>query len=347
MLAIWMRLNKRLRLEGLLSPRLALSLLTGMVLSGCSALVGPTLPTPIPTQHLPTVIALTVQANGESGTALAGAEIDGISLEQSTVTPQVTASPTTQPSVTPTRTPAGPSATPYTLPPPPTPTPTPETPNAGIEIRNLGAFSKVTSPLHIYAYLKPGAGGKVRVELIGEDERVLVRNIKVMDFVPLGAWAVMSLDLDFEIAATAEAAWLKISVDDEFGRTVAMNSVPLILLSVGEADIVPPMDVLSPIIIREPTKRTLIQGGTLIVSGLARPGSENPLLVRLVTAEGREVGMRLAGVNGPGPGSYGEFVVEVPYNIGDPTKVLLTVTEGADSLSDVIHLSSIEVMLSP
>lgn len=347
MLAIWMRLNKRLRLEGLLSPRLALSLLTGMVLSGCSVLVGPTLPTPIPTQHLPTVIALTVQANGESGTALAGAEIDGISLEQSTVTPQVTASPTTQPSVTPTRTPAGPSATPYTLPPPPTPTPTPETPNAGIEIRNLGAFSKVTSPLHIYAYLKPGAGGRVRVELIGEDERLLVRNIKVMDFVPLGAWAVMSLDLDFEIAATAEAAWLKISVDDEFGRTVAMNSVPLILLSVGEADIVPPMDVLSPIIIREPTKRTLIQGGMLIVSGLARPGSENPLLVRLVTAEGREVGMRLAGVNGPGPGSYGEFVVEVPYNIGDPTKVLLTVTEGADSLSDVIHLSSIEVMLSP
>ena len=347
MLAIWMRLIMRLHLEGLLSSRLALSLLTGMVLSGCSVLVGPTLPTPIPTQHLPTIIALTIQANGDSSAVLAEAGADGTAPGQSTVTPQVTASPTAQPSVTPTRTPAGPSATPYTLSPPPTPTPTPEIPNAGIEIRNLGAFSKVTSPLHIYAYLKPGAGGKVRVELIGEDERVLVRNIKVMDFVPVGAWAVMSLDLDFEIAATAEAAWLKISVDDEFGRTVAMNSVPLILLSVGEADIVPPMDVLAPIIIREPTRRTLIQGGTLIVSGLARPGSDNPLLVRLVTAEGKEVGMRLVGVDEREPGKYGEFVAEVPYNIVDPTKVLVTVTEGADSLSDVIHLSSIEVMLSP
>ncbi|MGW8250679.1 MAG: hypothetical protein ACWGO1_08565, partial [Anaerolineales bacterium] len=197
------------------------------------------------------------------------------------------------------------------------------------------------------AYLKPGAGGKVRIELIGEDERVLVRNIKVMDFVPVGAWAVMSLDLDYEIAATAEAAWVKISVDDEYGRTVAMNSVPLILLSVGEADIVPPMDVLAPVIIREPTRTTLIQGGTLVVSGLARPMGDQPLLVRLVTAEGKEVGMRLAGVGPHDPGGFGEFAVEVPYNISDPTKALLTVTEGADSISDVIRLSSIEVMLSP
>ncbi len=326
---------------------LTLWLAAVLVLSGCSVLVGPALPTAIPTQYLQTAIALTVQANGEPGAAPASTDAEDPFVERSTATPQATASLTPQPSLTPTRTPAGPSATPYTLPPPPTSTPTPEILNAGIEIRNLGAFSKVTSPLHIYAYLKPGAGGKVRVELIGEDERVLVRNIKVMDFVPVGAWAVMSLDLDFEIAATAEAAWLKISVDDEFGRTVAMNSVPLILLTVGEADIVPPMDVLAPIIIREPTRRTLIQGGSLIVSGLARPGGENLLLVRLITAEGREVGMRLAGVDAPAPGKYGEFVVEVPYNIVDPTKVLVIVTEGANSLSDVIHLSSIEVMLSP
>jgi hypothetical protein len=205
----------------------------------------------------------------------------------------------------------------------------------------------VTSPLHIYAYLKPGAGGKVRIELIGEDDRVLVRNIKTMDFVPTGAWAVMSLDMDFEISATAEAAWLKISVDDEYGRTVAMNSVPLILLSIGEADIVPPIDLMAPIVIHEPTKKTLIQGGTLLVTGMARPGGTDPLMVRLVTVEGKEVGMRLAGVDAPAPGSYGSFAVEVPYKITDPTKALLTVSEGADSINDIIHLASIEVMLSP
>jgi hypothetical protein len=328
---------------------LALILLIGLGLSACSILIGPNLPTPIPTQYLPTAIALTVQANQSANSQPTSSE-EMISPPQveTDQAPQATPSPTLPPSpVPPTRTPSGPSPTPYTLPPPPTPTPTPGIPNAAIEIRNLGAYSKIISPLHIYSYLKPGAGGKVRIELIGEDDRMLVRKIKVMDFVPVGAWAVMSLDLDFEIAATAESAWLKISVDDEYGRTVALNSVPLILLSVGEADIVPPMDVLAPIVIQEPTKKTLIQGGKLLVAGLARPNGPNPLLVQLTTADGKQVGFRLAGVDVSQPGSYGTFAVEVPYQISDPTKALLTVSEGADSLNDVVHLASIEVMLSP
>ena len=327
---------------------LAALLLVSLVLSGCSVLLGPELPTPIPTQYLPTAIALTMQANGQPGSQPPGNEQPvGLPLDQATGTPAATASETPQPASTVTITPSGPSATPYTLPPPPTPTPTPEIPNAAIEIRNLGAYSKVTTPLHIYAYLKPGAGGRVRIELIGEDDRILARIIKVMDFVPVGAWAVMSMDLDFEIAATAEAAWLKISVDDEFGRTVALNSVPLILLSVGEADIVPPMDVQSAIILEEPTKKTLIQGGKLLVTGLARPSSHDPLLVQMITAEGKQVGMRLAGVDVTEIGKYGTFAAEVPYNIDQPTKVLLTITEGADSINDIIHLTSLEVMLSP
>lgn len=304
-----------------------------MVLSGCSALFGTPAPTPMPVDYLPTAVALTLQANqtGKQEAEVTPAANEGllnpVSADTlSTQTPE--ASTTPKPSSTPTRTPSGPTGTPYTLPPPPSPTPTPGIPNAAIEIRNLGAFSKITSPLHLYTYLKPGAGGKVRIELIGEDGRVLVRNIKTMDFVPKGAWAVMSLDLDFEIAATAESAWLKISVDDERGRTVALNSVPLILLSIGDPDIVPPRDVLAPIVIQEPTRSTLVQGGKVLVTGMARPGSLNPLMVRLVDDEGREVGMRLAGVDVPTLGSYGPFAVEVPYKITDPTKVLLTVTEG-------------------
>jgi len=39
--------------------------------------------------------------------------------------------------------------------------------------------------------------------------------------------------------------------------------------------------------------------------------------------------------------------VEVPYKINNPTKVLLTVTEGGSSFSDPTHISSMEVMLSP
>ena len=325
---------------------LAMLVLAGFLLSGCSVLLGPAPPTLLPSEFLPTAIALTLQAdpaNKNSPNPVTPPAGELLENEAAAHTP----TPSPLPSAAPTRTPPGPTATPYTLLPPPSPTPTPGIPNAAIEIRNLGAYSKITSPLHVYTYLKPGAGGKVRIELIGEDGRILVRNIKTMDFIPTGAWAAIALDLDFEISATAEAAWLKISVEDEYGRTVALNSVPLILLSVGDADIVPPMDVLAPIIIREPNKRTLIQGGKVLVTGMARPGSQNTLVVRLLTAKGEQVGMRLASVEAQQPGGYGQFAVEVPYQISNPTKALLIVSGSANDLSDIIYLSSIEVMLSP
>ena len=145
----------------------AAPLLLAVFLSGCSVLLGTPVPTPMPAEYLPTAVALTMQANQvadqQPGGAPQGSDtslnpVSGDTLE--TLAPEGSATP--QPSSAPTGTPAGPTATPYTLTPPPSPTPTPGIPNAAIEIRNLGDYSKITSPLHLYTYLKPGAGGKVR-----------------------------------------------------------------------------------------------------------------------------------------------------------------------------------------
>lgn len=323
-------------------------------ISACSPLPDEPLPTPIPSDYLPTAVALTVQAGRPPSTPTPEERTqDTPEAAPQTPTdqpaPSATLSPTVaatrRPSATPTVSPTGPSPTPYTPPPSPTSTPTPAIPNAEIEIRNLGPLARVTSPLHVYLYMKPGAGGKVLIELLGEDQRMLYREIRKIDFAPIGAWATFTLDIDYEVAV-AEAGRLKISVADDFGRTVALNSVPLILLSVGDSDIVPPQDVLAPIIIRQPKKKALIQGGKLVVSGLARPEG-GPLMIKLLTTKGNEVGFRLAEVGAPGEGGYGEFAIEVPYSVSEPTPALLVVLEGGESLADVIHLSSLEVLLSP
>jgi hypothetical protein len=324
-----------------------------MISSSCSGLQGTDLPTPYPSEYLPTVIALTSQAgkgNGEASAPRTGTpqpEMPGTPGQGTQNPASSTGTSTPEPPDTFTPTPTGPTATPYTLPPPPTPTATPQIPNAGIEIRNLGSLSRVVSPLHIYAYLKPGAGGKVRIELFGENQRLLARQIKVLNFVPVGAWAVFTTDLDFEISAAAEAGRLKISVDDEYGRIVALNSVPLILMSIGGADITPPADVLTPILIQEPNPKTLIQGGTVRVSGMARPANDKPLLIRLLTTDGQEIGMRLANISAPNSQGYGLFAVDVPYKVSEPERVLLTVSEGDASMTDYIHISTLEVMVSP
>jgi len=325
-----------------------LIVVTCLLLAACAELNPPPLPTPLPSDYISTAVALTLEAAGDSPQG--SLPVRASASQGGTPTPKgksATPSATLPPTETPEPSPTVPSPTPYTLPPSPTPTPTPETPNAEIEIRNLGPLSRVRSPLHVYLYLKPGAGGKVRIELMGEDGRLIYREIRVIDLVPVGAWATITLDIDYEIAVAAEAGRLKISVDDAAGRTVALNSLPLILLSVGDADIVPPADVLAPLIIRQPRKKALIQGGTLVASGRARLEGDGPLMVKLVTATGGEVGFRLADVVFQDGDSYGEFAVEVPYKVSEPTPALLVILEPGASLSDVIHLSSIEVLLSP
>ena len=222
-------------------------------------------------------------------------------------------------------------------------TPTPTTPNAAIQILAPGPASKVVSPIHLGAYLKPGANGKIRVDLLGEDGRLLGRKIVV--YAPNLA-AHMLTDLDFEIPGAAEAGRLVISIEDPQGRTMALASVDILLMSMGEADINPPGDLLEDIIIQEPSKSTFIQGGKVVVSGLARMQSNEPLLVEMIAADGGHIGpVRLVNVPISGGSGYAPFTAEVPYSVTQPTWVRLIVYENPGRIPGTSHLSSIEILL--
>jgi hypothetical protein len=296
---------------------------------------------------LPTVIGLTVEAGRVTETFLSESAANaGPTAVKSSLTPTIMpmANSTPTPANTPTKTITEQVEDQTSS---PLPSPLTEIPNAKIEIRNLGPLSKVNSPINVYAYLKTGAKGRVRIELLGEDRRVLYREIRVINYAPAGAWAIVLADIDFEIAAIAEAGRLQLSVDDEYGRTVSLNSVPLILLSHGDSDITPPIEVLEQIIIQQPVEKSLIQANKVLVSGLARPNSEYPLQVQLIAPDGQIVGHRLADLNTPPGSNYGRFATEVDYQVDKTTNARILVTQGESGINDIIHLSSVEVMLSP
>lgn len=319
-----------------------------VLLSGCSNPSGGGFATPLPTEYIPTVIALTSQAGltrevQESESTMAPSP----STSQTEVATVTETGPPPSPTARPTETPLEPSPTPYTLPPPASATPYPSIPNAEIEIRNLGEYSRVTSPLHVYSYLRTGDDGRVLVELLGEDGRLLYRELSAINYAPAGGHAVFLTDIEYEIPGAAEVGHLRFSVNDEYGRVYAANSVDLILLGIGDFEILPPKDVLSHIVIQEPTRKKLIQGDKVLVSGLARVDSEQPLLVTILDTEGKIIGQRLAGVETPPDGGYGPFAVEVPYNIDSLTNARISITKSDPGLNEVTYLSSVEVMLSP
>ncbi len=326
---------------------LALSILAALALSGCSGLSAPALPTLMPTGFLPTAIALTVQAGARES---AGAGESTITPGTNPAVASKTLSPPTDippPTATPTGTPDGPTATPYTLPPSATPTAISGLPESEIQILNLGSLSRVKSPIPLSAYLKTGGDGRIVVELLGEDRRVLFREVKNVRTVPAGSWVPLKMAIDYEISAAAEAGRLQIYVADQSTNTTALSSIPLILLSIGEADIYPVQDWLAPIVIQRPQKKALIQGGKVLVSGLVRGSPDQPLMVRLILPDGSEAGARLANVTPPEQGDYSTFEVEVPYTMGKAMRALLVVSQGEAGINDVVQLASHEVMLSP
>ena len=222
-------------------------------------------------------------------------------------------------------------------------TPTPSTPNAAIQILAPGPTSKVVSPIHVSAYLKPGAKGVIRVELFGEDGRLLGR--KVLLYAP-DLQVHMLTDMEFEIPGAAEAGRLAITTEDAQGRTLALSSVYVLLMSMGDEDINPPGDLLEDIIIQQPTKSMFIQGGTVLVSGLARIQGSDPLLVELISQDGSHIGpTRLVSVPVPVNGGYAPFTVEVPYSVSAPTWVRLEVFENSGRIPGILHLSSLEILL--
>ncbi len=310
-----------------------------LLLSACN-LPSAAVPTPFPTQYLPTIIAQTIQAQNVTA------------QDQMVIQPSETAASTSPspketlvpPTVQPNTATADPN---LVLPLAITPPSVEPIPPALIQFRSPGPFSKVVSPFTLYAYLKPGKGGQIEITLYGEDWRVLVRQIKPLPYINRQGFATLYESIPFEIPGTAEAGWLSLAVMDEFGRKTSINSVPLILLSIGQADIIPPADVFSPIVIQQPSPMTLIQGKKVIASGLARSGGDTYLMMQLITQSGNIVGNRVTDVKASKDGGLGTFTAEVPYNVEEVTPALLVVWQGKDSISNIIYLSSVEVLLSP
>ncbi len=323
---------------------LTLMLILGLLAGGCAAITTSTaVPTLLPDEYVPTVIALTARALVAQTPVLE--TVPSILATPSPTLPVVetpiflVAAKTDFP--TPTDT-----ALFDTL---PSSTPTPslivDIPFADIQILRPGELSKVVAPIPFHAYLVPGADNRAQVALLGEDGRVIYRQIFV--FGDPDIHTHLRAEIDFEISGLAETARLVVQTQDSRGRILALASQDIILLSMGDADINPSGDLLESLFIENPKTRALIQGGVATISGWARVQPDQLLLVEMIASDGRVLGSRLAGVASAGDGSHGLFSIELPYHITAPTWARVSVTERGIRIPGPLSVTSVEILLSP
>ena len=344
----------------------SLGLLILMFSAGCSALSLPDLPTPYPTEYLPTVLAMTVEAGKQARTAsvqpsdtLPAAtpppltQTDSIALPSATLSPDNTQPPASAtptagtPLPTPTRTRTRiPSKT-------PTITPTPGIPPSEIQLLRPGPMSKVASPLDIAAYYDVVPDGYMLIELLAEplqpeqDGRMLLTKLQRFIGAEEAFFTTFTQELDFEIGRLSEFAVLRFSTYDSYERPASVSSVDLVLLQVGNSEIKPPGSLLSPIAIFEPSKNKLIQGGTLSISGMTRPEGDQILHFELVTTDQHVLGTRdLFTIPAP-DGKHIPFSTNIDYQVSKTTWVRLVAYYLDVRIPGYRQLSSVPVLLSP
>jgi hypothetical protein len=325
--------------------------------TGCSALSMPDLPTPYPTEYLPTVLAMTVEAGRSATAAAQPVETDLPGLPTSSqVSPTAThkaASASAQPTRSPTPAKALPTATPTRLPSKtPTLTATPPLLQGEIQIFNPGPMSKVVSPLNVSATYRSVPGGYVMIELLaeplqpGQAGRPLFS--KLVRFAGGQAlWLTFQEEIDFEISRVSEFAVLRFSTFDTYNRPVAVASVDLLLLSMGNSQLNPPGDLLQSIDIFEPTKNKLIQGGVLTVSGMTRPEGDQILHFELVAQDERVVGTRDLFTVPAEDGKHISYSTTVEYQVTAATWVRLLAYYFDPRIPGYRQLTSVIILLSP
>jgi hypothetical protein len=300
------------------------SLLT--LVAGCSQSTS-TAPTPFPPDYLPTAIVLTAQAIVATSDALTQS-VPPTSTPQPTVTPEAV----------------------FDIP-SPTPTFAPGfTEFAQIRFISPGPMSSLTSPFNLQTILVAGESEVVQVDLLGEDGRVLQRVIKKLARNPKGIF--QRFEFSFEIRAVTEAGYIRISTKDDVGRLQAVNTLPVLLYSIGSAQVTPPGNVIYERVIVEGLKEQAnFYAGEVALEGRIWPVNEQPVFVELITREGKPISSRVLNFNGI---DTQPFATTLPYKVSEPTAARLTFRQEDPnrSVSDaelgtLVYLYSIEVTLNP
>jgi hypothetical protein len=211
-------------------------------------------------------------------------------------------------------------------------------------------MSSLTSPFVMNAIIASGESDKFQVDLLGEDGRVLQRFIQKLERNPLGVF--QRFEFTYEIRAVSEAGYIRISTKDDFGRMQGLNTMPVLLYSVGTAQVTPPGNFIYERIAMDGFKeKQAFFGGEVPLKGRIWPYNDQPFVAELISTEGRPLGTRILEINGI---DTQPFETVIPYKVSEPTPARLTFRQenpllaiSDPDLGKLIYLYTIEVLLNP
>ncbi len=295
------------------------------MVSGC-VLPGTVLaPTPYPADYIPTVIHLTAEAINAATMAA-----------EATPTPLDALLPSPSPTATAELVTAAPQPT-------ATFTPEPGVPLAAVEIDAPGPMSRIVSPVQVHAMVTVDEGYKVETALYDETGQLISRPA-LLAFSRPGSYPV-SVKLPFEIRAAGETGTVQIAAKDAHGHIQSLNSVRVLLLSSGASQINPPGNMIyERVAFYDLPVDAHITGGVLAIKGSYSPMNAQPVILELVTDDGKSLGLRV--LNLPGNEAH-YFETTIPYKVTQETAARVYLYQDDDVIQGRAYVYSQPLALEP
>jgi hypothetical protein len=213
-----------------------------------------------------------------------------------------------------------------------------------LRFAGIGPMSKLSSPFNLVFYVQREYTGTTRIEIIGEDGREIYR--KVFRTFYQSIPSRVSEEIRFEIPAASEIARIQISTQDELGRIMALNSVRVLLMSVGDSQFTPPYELIERVVLRFPRWEGEVTGGEVRVVGMIRPFNNGPVILELVDQRGAVIASRLlyfdAAIN-----EFQHFETSLLYRIAEDTPARIVLRQNDDRIPGPAYIYSHEILLKP
>jgi hypothetical protein len=211
-------------------------------------------------------------------------------------------------------------------------------------------MSSVVSPIDLKLLLSSGNSNIVKVDLLGEDGRILFSELIRVDHNSRGAYR--NFDVPFEIRAVSERGYLRLSTKDEYKRVQKLNTMPVLLYSIGATQLNLPGNMIYERVLFEGLKdNTDVYGGEVQVKGRFWPFNTQPVFLDLALNDGKVITSRVLNFKGIDSEA---FETTLPYRVTEPTPARLTIRQDNPEIGWVdpdlqkyIYLYSIEIILNP
>jgi hypothetical protein len=210
-----------------------------------------------------------------------------------------------------------------------------------------GDNARIVSPLILSLLTRPGEDGFIRIDLIGQDNRLIFR--KLMDYRSYKSQTLLIEEkISFEIRKT-ESARLQVVLEDKKGRTTFVSSINLTLLGVRGNENPGDPPTTPHFLIDAPDLSAPITGKTLSLKSSIKPANTNAVIVELIGEDGHTMVSRLVQIAVPNDQTARVVLnAELPFKVTSPTEARLRIRQESNSMiKGTVMLWSQKITLGP